>query len=158
MVHPLAYQRRGQIASIPLRRARFSSTLTLAGWNRIQPLVPQEGRQGQCFVAMWFGPSVQLAYEEGITPAIVEGRSSRPVRLDRKEYNNDIADEIIAEIRNSEFVVAASNWPTPRCSTGRGRVRAGAWTPRHLGPATLGKSETLSLRHKPPKLHCLEHA
>jgi len=84
---------------------KIQLTLSLVGWNHIQPLIPQEGQPGQCFVAMWFGEDVELAYEAGIVPA-VEKAGFRAVRLDRKEYNNDIGDEIIAEIRNSEFMIA----------------------------------------------------
>ncbi len=80
---------------------------------------------------MWFGPSVQLAYEVGITPAIEEA-GFRPVRLDRKEYNNDIADEIIAEIRNSEFVVADFTGQRPNvyyeAGFARGLGRRVIWT------------------------------
>ena len=60
----------------------------------------------QCFVAMWFNPSMDEAYEKGIRPAI-EATGYRPLRIDRKEdLLGKIDDAIIAEIRKSKFVVA----------------------------------------------------
>ena len=59
----------------------------------------------QCFVAMWFDPSMDREYEEGIKKA-VEECGYRPLRIDQKKDVNRIDDEIIAEIRRSRFVVA----------------------------------------------------
>ena len=56
------------------------------------------------FIAMWFDESVKnawLAIENGITNA-----GYKPFRVDQKEHNNDIADEIIAGIRGSKFLIA----------------------------------------------------
>jgi hypothetical protein len=59
----------------------------------------------QAFVAMWFDPSMTDAYENGIRLAIKDA-GFEPFRIDRKEHNNKIDDEIVAEIRRSRFVVA----------------------------------------------------
>ncbi|MCO5156867.1 MAG: hypothetical protein M9945_08950 [Aquamicrobium sp.] len=59
----------------------------------------------QGFVAMWFGADVAEAYDKGIAPAIADA-GYKPMRIDQKEHNNKIDDEIIAEIRRSRFVVA----------------------------------------------------
>ena len=59
----------------------------------------------QAFIAMWFDPSMDGVYENGIRPAI-EAAGYTPLRIDQKEHNNKIDDEIIAEIRRSRFVVA----------------------------------------------------
>lgn len=59
----------------------------------------------QGFVAMWFGAEVAEAYDKGIAPAITDA-GYKPMRIDQKEHNNKIDDEIIAEIRRSRFVVA----------------------------------------------------
>jgi nucleoside 2-deoxyribosyltransferase len=80
-------------------------TLSMDGWNKVQPLSRQGSIPGQCFVAMSFSDQTRDAYESGIEPAIIDA-GFKPVRIDRKEFNNEIPDEIIAEIRNSEFVVA----------------------------------------------------
>jgi hypothetical protein len=59
----------------------------------------------QAFVAMWFGAGMSDAYDHGIEPAI-SSAGYAPMRIDRKEHNNKIDDEIIAEIRRSRFLVA----------------------------------------------------
>lgn len=59
----------------------------------------------QAFVAMWFDDSMSEAYDKGIQRAIVDA-GYRPIRIDRKDHNNRIDDEIIAEIRRSRFLVA----------------------------------------------------
>lgn len=56
------------------------------------------------FIAMWFDRSVDsahLAIEAGIRSSGYE-----PLRIDRKEHNNKIDDEIVAGIRRSKFLVA----------------------------------------------------
>jgi hypothetical protein len=57
------------------------------------------------FVAMWFAPEMTSAFDEGIAPA-VEQLGYRPVRIDQREHNNKIDDEIVAEIRRARFVIA----------------------------------------------------
>ena len=57
------------------------------------------------FVAMWFSDSMQGAFDGGIEPAIRDC-GYRAIRIDQKEHNNKIDDEIIAEIRQSKFVIA----------------------------------------------------
>lgn len=79
--------------------------LTLSGHGRLFDLAAQSGAFDQVFVAMWFDPSMQAVYEEGVAPAILDA-GYRPLRIDRKETIAKIDDEIIAEIRKSRFVVA----------------------------------------------------
>lgn len=57
------------------------------------------------FVAMWFNAEVAEAYLRGIEPAIRDA-GYIPERIDHKEFNDKIDDEIIASIRASSFVVA----------------------------------------------------
>jgi nucleoside 2-deoxyribosyltransferase len=59
----------------------------------------------QAFVAMWFNDDVQEAYEHGIAPAIRDAGYD-PMRIDKKQHNEKIDDQIIAEIRRSRFLVA----------------------------------------------------
>jgi len=54
---------------------------------------------------MWFSEETRAAYEGGIEPAIKDA-GFKPIRVDLKEHNNEIPDEIIAEIRDCEFMVA----------------------------------------------------
>ena len=85
--------------------AAVQLTLSMAGWNRVQPLPRAGGTPGRCFVAMRFSEETRAAYEKGIELAVSDA-GFKPVRIDRKEHNNEIPDEIIAEIRNSQFMVA----------------------------------------------------
>ncbi len=78
--------------------------LTPAGVQRLEELETKAIDSEQAFVAMWFGESVNDAYEKGIQPAIEES-GYKPLRIDKKEHNNKIDDEIIAEIRRSRFAV-----------------------------------------------------
>lgn len=75
------------------------------GYTRLEQLDAVGVRSQQAFVAMWFDESTVAAYEEGLAPAIREA-GYEPLRIDRKEHNNKIDDEIIAAIRRSRFVVA----------------------------------------------------
>lgn len=78
--------------------------LTPAEVKRLEELETKAVNSEQAFVAMWFDESVDEAYEEGIEPAIRDS-GYRPIRIDKKEHNNKIDDEIVREIRRSRFVV-----------------------------------------------------
>jgi len=86
--------------------AKIGLSLTLEGWNRVQPEITVGGNPGRCFVAMWFDRSMEKAWELGIFPAVKDCGLPDPIRIDLKEHNNQITDEIMAEIRGAEFVVA----------------------------------------------------
>ncbi len=57
------------------------------------------------FMAMWFDPSMDQAWEEGFEPGIREA-GYEPMRIDQKQHVNKIDDEVRAEIRKARFVVA----------------------------------------------------
>ena len=90
------------IASSISTRALY--TVTVDGHRRIaEQEVNPSSDQG--FVAMWFDPSMEAAYEEGIRQAILN-TGYTPLRIDRKPDVDKIDDEIIGEIRRSRFLVA----------------------------------------------------
>jgi hypothetical protein len=60
---------------------------------------------GQAFVAMWFDAKLKEAYDLGFKEAICAAGYD-PLRIDRKEHEGKIDDQIIAEIRRSAFLVA----------------------------------------------------
>src|ERR1017187_8742173 len=78
----------------------------MEGWKRVQPLPRPGGIAGRCFVAMWFADEMDEAFELGISRAVTDCGFPAPTRIDRKEHNNQITDEIMAAIRDAEFVVA----------------------------------------------------
>ena len=80
-------------------------TLTLQGHARLAELEAANAESTKGFVAMWFDDSLKEAWEQGIKLGI-EDAGYEAVRIDQKEHNNKIDDEIIAEIRRSRFVVA----------------------------------------------------
>lgn len=76
------------------------------GWERIQAMERPGGESAQAFVAMWFDPSQTEYFEKGFKPAIEADKRIKALRIDRKDHNNKIDDEIVAEIRRSRFLVA----------------------------------------------------
>ena len=86
-------------------RREAQCTLTVAGYERLAALDASHTPSTQAFVAMWFDPSTQDVWENGIRPGIAAA-GYVPLRIDQKEHSNKIDDEIVAEIRKSRFVVA----------------------------------------------------
>lgn len=78
---------------------------TTQGWQEIDKLKRPRTDTAQAFVAMWFNELTSEAYINGIEPALTAA-GYKPVRIDKKEHNNKIDDEILAEIRRSRFLVA----------------------------------------------------
>ena len=63
----------------------------------------QMKKQKKAFIAMWFNVSMNALNEEiqkGIRQAGYE-----PLRIDEKEYNNKIDDQILSDIDQSHFIV-----------------------------------------------------
>ena len=95
---------RGLLEERQAAGAEVYQFLTPTGVQRLEELETKTVNSEQAFVAMWFDESVNQAYERGIEPAIRDS-GYKPLRIDKKEHNNKIDDEIIAEIRRSRFVV-----------------------------------------------------
>lgn len=83
--------------------AAFS--ITPDGWAYIESLKDINPESQIGFVAMWFDDSVREVYENGISKGI-EQAGYEPLRIDFKEHNNRIDDEIIATIKRCKFLVA----------------------------------------------------
>uniref|UniRef100_UPI002FCBECA0 hypothetical protein n=1 Tax=Brevundimonas sp. TaxID=1871086 RepID=UPI002FCBECA0 len=79
--------------------------LTSSGWDRLDGTRIGGSDSLQVFVAMWFHQSTDEVYTNGIALAIKDA-GYEPFRIDAKEHNNKIDDEIIAEIRRSRFLVS----------------------------------------------------
>jgi nucleoside 2-deoxyribosyltransferase len=84
---------------------QVNAVLTMDGWDHVQPMHRPGGIPGRCFVAMWFSDQTHEAYESGIRLA-VQDAGFEAIRIDQKEHNNEITDEIMAEIRNCQLMVA----------------------------------------------------
>jgi hypothetical protein len=83
----------------------YTYSLTVKGWERLEPLPGGNGIPGRCFVAMSFDPSLYDAYELGIRLAIIDC-GFQPVRIDQVHHNEKICDKILAEIRLAQLIVA----------------------------------------------------
>lgn len=80
-------------------------TLSSKGWERYQKIQRGENHKAnQAFIAMMFDDEVAGA-AESINAAITRAGYD-PMRIDGKEHNEKICEEIIAEIRRSRFLIA----------------------------------------------------
>jgi hypothetical protein len=79
--------------------------LTTRFWEIVENLQKTEVGNNRAFVAMWFDKSMDDYYRDGIKKAIEEAGYA-PVRIDLKDFNEKICDEIIAEIRRAKFMIA----------------------------------------------------
>lgn len=79
--------------------------LTIEGLNRAEELKNKSFTSKQAFVAMWFDDSMMNTFYKYISKAVVE-TGYKPFIIPMKEHNDDICDNIIAEIRNSKFLIA----------------------------------------------------
>ena len=79
--------------------------VTGKGFERAEELKKLNASSSQCFVAMSFNANLQAAWQDGLRVGITAAGYA-PLRIDGKEHNQKICDEIVAEIRRSRFVVA----------------------------------------------------
>ena len=80
-------------------------SVTVPGWQVIEPMLTPGGIEGRCFVAMSFDPRLDDAYTVGIEPAIRDC-GFEPVCMKTIQTNEGITDRILAEVRLAQFVVA----------------------------------------------------
>lgn len=94
-----------RISSIQ-RRDAVPLIILPKGYQRIRELQSTaSGNERQAFVAMWFEPTREKYYES-MDKAARDAGFEKCLRIDNKEHNNKICDEIIAEIRRSQCVIA----------------------------------------------------
>lgn len=101
IIHELSV--RGLLELLETGSAKYA-TLTMKGVEFIN----QRGitvREDKCFVAMWFNEEMNKVYDQSIVPACREA-GYEPVRVDRENYNGDITDRIISQIRTTAFTIA----------------------------------------------------
>ena len=79
--------------------------LSAEGFRRLEAVQSSSTTALQAFIAMWFDSTMHGASDQGFAKAI-EAAGYKPMRIDKKEHNNKIDDEIVAEIRRSKFLVA----------------------------------------------------
>jgi hypothetical protein len=79
--------------------------LTYEGLNQLEKIRQTRTDSSTAFVAMWFDDCMSDVYSSGIAAGIRKA-GYEPIRIDNKEHNNKIDDEIISEIRRAKFLVA----------------------------------------------------
>ncbi len=80
-------------------------TITPAGWAFLDEANKVSVLTNQVFVAMSFADEMKSAWKLGIEPAIRSAKF-QPYRVDVEPHLDKIDNKIIAEIKNSRFVVA----------------------------------------------------
>jgi hypothetical protein len=87
-----------------------NTSLTAEGWRKVESLRKPNIESKQAFVAMWFDESMNEIFEKGICPLGDEKDESytgfKMLRIDQEPFNDKICDHIIAEIRQSRFMIA----------------------------------------------------
>lgn len=79
--------------------------ITAKGWERMEEVEDKTPDKSSktAFIAMWFDPSMN-DLKEDIKKGIKQ-TGYEPLRIDEKEYNNKIDDEILSDIDQSRFVI-----------------------------------------------------
>jgi len=80
--------------------------ITPAGWSYLESLRQPNPESKKAFVAMWFTDEMNEICENYIKKAAEKAGGYKATPINEKDYNGDINDEIIGEIRNSKFVIA----------------------------------------------------
>ena len=88
----------------PNELSRQAVKLLVGGFKRLEEL-QKIFNSRQCFVAMWFADEINGVYDKAIKIAVEETEYT-PLPINKKQHNNDINDEIIAEIKRSKFMIA----------------------------------------------------
>jgi hypothetical protein len=84
---------------------RLFAKIAPEGWAHLETVKRRAPDSTQCFVAMWFAEEMTEVYNNIIAPAILAA-GYKPHRVDQREHNEKIDDEIIAQIRQSRFILA----------------------------------------------------
>ncbi|MHB0946243.1 MAG: hypothetical protein ACYC3B_03625 [Sedimentisphaerales bacterium] len=100
----------GDINVITMVREGCRLSLTTKGWQEIDSLNKPNLESKQAFVAMWFDSTMEEPFEKGILPLGDEKNENytgfKMHRIDRKHFNDKICDHIIADIKQSRFMIA----------------------------------------------------
>ncbi len=80
--------------------------ITPVGWAYLESLRQANPESKKAFVAMWFTDEMKEICEKHIKPAAEKAGDYKAKPINDKDYNGDINDEIIGEIRSSRFIIA----------------------------------------------------
>ncbi|MGZ8957950.1 MAG: hypothetical protein ACXW0L_00540 [Methylosarcina sp.] len=88
-----------------IKSSKFNVTITAKGWEHLETFAVDLEEKTQVFVAMSFDTGLLSVYTNSISPAI-KATGYHPYRVDSEPHLDRIDAKIIAEIKNSKFVVA----------------------------------------------------
>ena len=80
--------------------------ITPKGWAYLESLRHPNPNSKKAFVAMWFTGEMKEICEKFIKPAAEKAGGYKAEPINDKDYNGNINDAIIGEIRNSKFIIA----------------------------------------------------
>lgn len=80
--------------------------ITPAGWAYLESLRQANPESKKAFVAMWFDDEMKEICEKHIKKAAQDAGDFKAEPINDKDYNGDINDAIIGEIRSSKFIIA----------------------------------------------------
>ena len=80
--------------------------ITPAGWAYLESLRQANPDSKKAFVAMWFTDEMKEICESYIKKAAEKAGDYKAEPINDKDYNGDINDAIIGEIRSSKFLIA----------------------------------------------------
>ncbi|RXV59355.1 hypothetical protein DWB64_15950 [Fusibacter sp. A1] len=78
--------------------------ITASGWSKLYEFQSAISTSNQVFIAMWFSPEMNPA--SNTIHEAISACGYEPKRIDVVEHNNKICDQIIAEIKQSKFLVS----------------------------------------------------
>lgn len=90
----------------------YDLVITPTGWSYLDEHDRPSVLTNQVFVAMSFAQEVRSAWEKGIRPALTKAHFS-PYRIDSAPHIDRIDSKIVAEIKNSRFLVADVTFQRP---------------------------------------------
>ena len=80
--------------------------ITPTGWAYLESLRQANPESKKAFVAMWFTDEMKETCEKHIKPAAKKAGGYIAEPINDKDYNGNINDAIIGEIRSSKFLIA----------------------------------------------------
>lgn len=83
----------------------YGVIVSVTGWEYLEKYSTDIGEKSQAFVAMSFSDKMKPLWENSIKPAIQDA-GYMPYRTDAEPHSDRIDVKIMAEIKNSRFVVA----------------------------------------------------
>ena len=88
--------------------SEISFCMAVEGKIFAEEIRKEDKQKRQCFVAMWFDENkkgMDDVYKKAIKPAIIDA-GYKPYRVDKAPDLGNIVDQIIAQIRQSRFIIA----------------------------------------------------